>query len=178
MPAIHKIQYFLYILLITLFSCSDDRKNHPEEKKANLKESLIRINKYLIEKDAEAIESYVKRRNWNMTVTETGLWYMIYKKGSGKKAEKEKIATLYYKVNLLDGTLCYSSDSLNPKRFKIGQGGVESGLEEGILFLRQGDKARFIIPPHLAHGLLGDEDKIPPRSIIIYDIELLHISDY
>jgi FKBP-type peptidyl-prolyl cis-trans isomerase len=43
--------------------------------------------------------------------------------------------------------------------------------------LREGDKARFILPPHIAHGLLGDENRIPPRSVIVYEVELLNISD-
>jgi FKBP-type peptidyl-prolyl cis-trans isomerase len=54
---------------------------------------------------------------------------------------------------------------------------VESGLEEGILLLQEGDKARFIMPPHLAHGLIGDRDKIPARATIIYDLELVSLSD-
>ena len=61
--------------------------------------------------------------------------------------------------------------------FKVGFGGVESGLEEGVLLLRTGDKARFIMPPHLAHGLIGDGDCIPMRAIIIYDVELVRVSE-
>ena len=41
--------------------------------------------------------------------------------------------------------------------------------------MRAGDKARFIIPPHLAYGLLGDENRIPARSIIIYQVELVDV---
>ena len=63
-------------------------------------------------------------------------------------------------------------------RFKIGQGGVESGLEEAVLLMSVGDKGRFIMPPHLAHGLLGDNNKIPPRSIIVYQAELIKLTNY
>lgn len=100
---------------------------------------------------------------------------MVYEKGSGSKAKKGKIATINAKISLLDGTVCYKTDSLHPKVFKIGRGGVESGLEEGMLLLNQGDKARLILPPYMAHGLLGDEDKIPPRSTIVYELEVLKI---
>ena len=140
-------------------------------------ETLLRINKYLVGKDADIIRGYLKRRNWTMNTSPTGLWYMIYRKGNGAPAKTGKEATINYKVWLLDGTLCYSSDSLGQKKFRIGKGGVEKGLEEGILLLHVGDKARFIMPPHLADGLIGDEDRIPPRSIILYDLELVNISD-
>jgi len=80
---------------------------------------------------------------------------------------------LNYKTWLINGNLIYSSDELGQKIFKIGKGGVESGLEEAILMMHVGDKARLVIPSHLAFGLLGDNNKIPPRSTVVYDIELV-----
>ena len=171
------LSIFIYVIItFLLLSCKgrkeDESKNHP-----NKQEALVRINKYLVDNDADVIKSYVKRRNWEMVTSQTGLWYMIYLHGEGMKAMSGKIASINYKVWLLDGTLCYSSDSLGIKKFRIGKGGVEKGLEEGILLLRVGDKARFIMPPHLAQGLMGDGNKIPPRSTILYDVELVQISD-
>ena len=142
------------------------------------KESLIRANKGLVTIDKERIEAFAERHQWDMATTETGLWYQIYEHGTGDSARNGLIASLEYTVSLLDGTLCYSSDSTGEKTFLIGQGGVESGLEEGILLMRCGDKARFIMPPHLAHGLPGDNDKIPPRSTIVYQVELLNLTNH
>lgn len=142
------------------------------------KESLIRANKRLVTIDKERIEAFAERHQWEMATTETGLWYQIYEHGTGDSARNGLIASLKYTISLLDGTLCYSSDSTGEKTFLIGQGGVESGLEEGILLMRCGDKARFIMPPHLAHGLPGDNDKIPPRSTIVYQVELLNLTNH
>jgi FKBP-type peptidyl-prolyl cis-trans isomerase len=141
------------------------------------KEMLVRVNKYLVKKDVELIESYAKRRGWEMELTESGLFYQIFEKGNGIKAENGKTATVAYKLSLLDGTLCYSSDEQGPKKFQLGHSTEESGLEQGILMMHEGDKARLILPPHLAHGLVGDENRIPARSIIVYEVELLDISD-
>jgi FKBP-type peptidyl-prolyl cis-trans isomerase len=85
------------------------------------------------------------------------------------------VAVLLYKTWLIDGNLVYSSDTDGVKEFLIGKGGVESGLEEGILKMRVGEKARFILPAHLAFGLMGDENKIPPRTAIIYELELINL---
>ena len=57
--------------------------------------------------------------------------------------------------------------------FTVGKGEVISGLEEGILLLHIGDKAKFIIPSHLAYGLLGDDNEIPTKATLIYDIEVV-----
>lgn len=160
-----------------IISCQSGSDNKQAKTQPNQEETLLRINKYLVGKDADIIKAYLKRRNWDMKVSETGLWYDIYQKGGGLQAQVGKNASIRYKIWLLDGTLCYSSDSLGLKTFRIGKGGVEKGLEEGVLLLHVGDKARFIMPPHLAHGLIGDQDKIPPRSIILYEVELVQISD-
>lgn len=163
-------------LLFLLAAC---KNKAPEEKKPrpDQQETLMRINKYLVKKDADAIKGYIRRHGWNMQETKAGLWYEVTANGSGQKAETGKTATLNYKISLLNGKLCYSSDSLGAKSFLIGKGGVEPGLELGILMLREGDKARFIMPPHLAYGLMGDENKIPARATIVYEVHLLKISD-
>jgi len=174
------ILQLLAVIFVLFVSCS----NEPEKKKRmtkdelkNYNKSLETANKYLTTLDAERIENYAKRRNWDMKVTESGLYYQIYENGSGPLAQEGQVAVLHFKISLLDGTLCYSSDSLGAKEFAIGHGGVESGLEEGILLLKKGDKARFILPPFKAHGLIGDMDKIPARSIIVYELELLALKN-
>ena len=135
------------------------------------------VNKYLVQKDNDRIKSFIRRKHWKMKQTQTGLWYQIYEKsGDTLTPELNDIIELSYNVYLLDGTRCYSSDSLGTKKFAAGHGGVETGLEEAVLMLHRGDKARFIMPPYLAHGLLGDQNKIPARSIILYDIQLLTIN--
>jgi FKBP-type peptidyl-prolyl cis-trans isomerase FkpA len=172
---------FLIGTIVSLsISCTCDQAGKKDMTKEELKKydkSLQAANRYLTTLDAERIESYAKRRKWNMKVTKSGLWYQIYEQGKGAQAKEGQVAVLNYKISLIDGTFCYSSDSLGAKEFAIGHGGVESGLEEGILLLKVGDKARFIMPPYEAHGLLGDMKKIPARSIIIYEIELLKLID-
>lgn len=171
---------FLHILLVILvFSCKNKQTETPIEvhKVTPNKKDMVEVNKYLVRKDAEKIDSYLQRRSWEMNQTKTGLYYHIYDSTNGVAAKKGMIATMNYKVFLLDGTLCYSSDEDGQKEFLIGKGGVESGLEQGILFMREGEKARFIMPPHLAHGLIGDENRIPARAIILYDIELVKLTN-
>lgn len=168
-----KIKGFFYLIVILVFSSCFQKKQEKDTIKKAF--SIENINKELVEKDKEAILSYINRKQWNMQVTKTGLWYMIYRKGNGIQATAGKQAVISYQVSLLDGTICYQSDSVSPKIFTIGQGGIESGLEEGILLLHKGDKAKFIMPPHLAYGLIGDENKIPGRATIVYDIEVLDI---
>jgi FKBP-type peptidyl-prolyl cis-trans isomerase len=169
------MKVFVLILFVVFFSCRNEKQKTEKHFNKPTKESLEQINRHLVNKDSELIKSYVDRRNWNMQTSETGLWYMINKQGVGENVEKGDYVTYNYQIRLFDGTLCYSSDNLGVKSIIAGQGGVESGLEEGLLLLNKESKARFIMPPHLAHGLIGDENRIPARAILIYDVEILEI---
>jgi FKBP-type peptidyl-prolyl cis-trans isomerase len=170
------IVFFILIISIIFVGCGNDneaKKNNFNPEK--LKEPLVKANKKLVKSEEEEIIDYIARYQWKMSKTETGLRYMIYKNGSGVKAIIGKIAKINFKVSLITGTNCYSSDETGPKFFLIGKGEVENGLDEGILFMKVGDKAKFIIPSPLAYGLVGDDKKIPKRATIIYDVELLEI---
>ena len=171
------ILHFSFFIL--LLSCRRYNTQQPTQGSTGFErqkqEILMRVNQQLVEEDAQEIEAYAARKGWQLTTTESGLWYMIYKNGQGQKATTGKIATLEYTLSLIDSTVCYSSEQLGRKEFRLGQGGVESGLEEGVLLMRIGDKARMIMPPHLAHGLTGDGFCIPRRAIIQYDVELVDL---
>jgi len=167
----------LVVLSVVMAGCRRQEKKVSGEEYRKTKEAMVGVNRILVKKDREKINAYISRHNWNMQQTASGLWYMIVEDGQGKTISTGETITLSYRVELLDGTLCYTSDSLGPKLFKTGQGGVESGLEEGVLLLKEGSKARFIIPPHLAHGLTGDGNRIPARAVIVYEVEDIQIQD-
>ena len=168
---------FILIFIIIFFSCNRVKEDENKTVVRRSKKSLEKVNKLLVEKDSEQIKSYVDRRDWEMKQSNSGLWFMIYKEGKGSKIKKGDFITFKYELSLLNGTLCYSSEDLGAKSFIVGKGGVEGGLEEGVLLLNLGSKARFILPPHLAHGLIGDENRIPARASIVYDIEILKIEN-
>jgi FKBP-type peptidyl-prolyl cis-trans isomerase FkpA len=171
-----RIKYcnIIFLFLIVL-ACKDKPQPISEKDRQENASKMIEINRILIKKDKQRIIGYLERNNLHMTETGTGLWYMIEKQGSGEFASKGKMATIGYSVSLLDGTLCYDSKKEGAKTFRIGMGGIESGLEEGVLLLKTGALAKFILPPHLAYGLPGDGKKIPGRAILVYEVELLSL---
>ncbi|MEZ4721836.1 MAG: FKBP-type peptidyl-prolyl cis-trans isomerase [Flavobacteriales bacterium] len=143
----------------------------PTQKQVN--KDMETVNRQLAIEERAQIDGFIERRGWTMSETGTGLRYMIYENGNGELAKTGQRAEVNYRVSLINGTEIYSSDANGSKEFTIGQDNVESGLHEGILLMKPGDKAIFILPSHLAHGLMGDNNKIPPRSSVVYDIELL-----
>ena len=111
------------------------------------------------------------------TETESGLRYQIIQKGNGKKAEKGNKVSVHYKGQLSDGTVFDSSYKRNqPIDFQVGVGQVISGWDEGILLLKVGDKARFVIPSNLGYGSQGAGGVIPPNATLIFDVELMDVT--
>ena len=172
LPAINT--YFIIILTFALLAPSCGRRtNNPSSSGTPGKNELISVNTYLVEKDRERIVGYINRRNLQMKETPSGLWYMISEEGKGEFFNDKDKITFDYECTLLDGTICYTSESLGPKSIILGTTAIEPGLNEGLRMLKPGGKALFILPPFLAWGLHGDDNKIPPRAVVVYKINVL-----
>jgi FKBP-type peptidyl-prolyl cis-trans isomerase FkpA len=174
-PGFHFSRYLPLLILLLAVSCKQVPEPQRNFSNESLKEPLIRANIMAKDTEEDDINSFIERYEWKMRTTGTGIRYMIYHNGNGPRAEEGKIASLNYTLRLISGEVVYSSEEGGAMEFLIGKGGVESGLEEAILLLRQGDKARIIIPSQLGFGLAGDDHKIPPKATLIYDIELFNI---
>lgn len=138
-------------------------------------EQFVRANQYSQRRHQDHISAFVERVGWEATVTPSGLWIVHKDQGQGLVIGKNSRVTYRFKSTLLDGTDCYEATGENPKTILIGQGGIESGVEEGLLGMREGSGAIFIIPPHLAHGNFGDRNRIPGNSVLIYEVKILRV---
>ncbi len=171
-----RIIIIVLIVVLTFHSCNNKEEKRMTRKEINeAKKAFVKINKTLVNEDRSLIEGYIKRHNLDMKETGTGLYFMVWGDAQSDSIKDGNVIEFAYKITLLDGTVCYKSEPDLPKKFRVGQGGVESGLEQAVLLMRKGQKGKFIMPPHLAYGLIGDIDKIPSRSTIIYDIEMLNV---
>jgi FKBP-type peptidyl-prolyl cis-trans isomerase len=165
-------------LALLLLSCGQEPG--PVRSTSNfrmLDDTLINYNKGATRTEDQEIRDYAARYGWDMITTSTGLRYLIYKRGSGPEAKPGKIAIIRYRETLLNGNPVASSDSIGLKQFPVGHGEAEPGLQEAIQLMRTGDRAKVIIPSHLAFGLLGDGDRVPPGASLVYDIELVAVKD-
>ena len=166
----------LFNMCVGFYSCTSDSANYQyadNDTKNRNKENLEKVNKYLMLQEKQLINEYIGSRNIQFVETGTGLRYCIVNQGDGELVKKGNIIALDYEVRLLNGDMLYSSDTKGLKVFVVGHGGVESGLEEAVLHLRKGDEAEIIIPSHLAYGLLGDGDMIPPKATIVYKVKVI-----
>ncbi|MGN0032837.1 MAG: FKBP-type peptidyl-prolyl cis-trans isomerase [Candidatus Limimorpha sp.] len=164
----------MLVFLLPLTSCVDSQTDTDVTviDANSRRESVEKANRYMVRQENELINDYIARHNWDMVETGTGLRYRIVKHGDTALIKRKDIVSMEYEVRLLNGELVYSSNELGAKVIVVGRGGIESGLEEAMLHLHRGDVADIILPSHLAHGLLGDGDKIPPKAALVYSVRI------
>lgn len=171
------LKYLIGSSILICFSACGQKNRPQNEMKMPTQEESIQAGKSMAKQEDTEINAYIERYNLAMERTGTGLRYKILKQGTGVNPSPGMKATVKFKTSLLDGTICYSSDSTGNETFVVDRDNVESGLHEGIKKLSKGGIAKFILPSHLAHGLTGDNNRIPARSPVVYDIELIDLKE-
>ncbi|MDL2262990.1 FKBP-type peptidyl-prolyl cis-trans isomerase [Bacteroidales bacterium OttesenSCG-928-I21] len=177
------ISMFVLLLIfagVSAVSCKNETSNTEttlslSQYKKQHKQEMMDWNKAIVEIDHDVIAKFIERRKWSMENTETGLYWQVYEKKTAPKVKSGDIVEFSYKTYLLNGTVLYTSEEDGNRQLKIDRNQEERGLNEGLKMMRLGEKARFILPPHLAFGVTGDGYKIPVYSILVYEIEVVSI---
>jgi peptidyl-prolyl cis-trans isomerase A (cyclophilin A) len=109
--------------------------------------------------------------------TPTGLRYTILQSANeGKNPEEGDLVSVHYCGMMPNGKIFDDSFQRGePIEFTLGRGQVIAGWDEGIGYLKKGERAILIIPPHLAYGERGAGGVIPPNATLIFEVELMDI---
>ncbi len=166
-----KLSFFLFLILL---SCSSNEETVKEIDWS--KEKSMELNKTIAEEEKIAIKLFLAQHSdWKLTSTGTGLQYYIYETNDGQPIKVGSVIDVKYKVTQLDGTVCYETGKDEVLEVEVDHSQVETGLQEGLKKMKVGDKAKMIIPSHLAHGITGDLNKIPPLTPLIIDIQVTEL---
>jgi peptidylprolyl isomerase len=109
--------------------------------------------------------------------TADDLQYWDIKIGNGPVATPGQKVTVNYAGYLTNGKKFDSSyDHGKPFQFKLGEGEVIKGWDEGVAGMKVGGRRQIKIPPTLAYGSQGVPGAIPPNATLLFDVELLGVS--
>ena len=107
---------------------------------------------------------------------ESGLMIYVEKEGTGKKPKRGETVSVHYTGYLTNGKKFDSSvDRGAPFNFKVGVGQVIAGWDKGIMQMKEGEKAILFIPSYMAYGDRAVGNVIPPKSDLIFEVELLKV---
>ncbi len=108
--------------------------------------------------------------------TESGLQYEVIFSGDGAKPTTADQVTVHYHGMLTDGTVFDSSvDRGEPATFGVTQ--VIKGWTEALQLMSVGDKWKLTIPSGLAYGDQGAGGMIGPGATLVFEVELLGITN-
>ncbi len=123
----------------------------------------IAINKSFLEEN---------KNKEGIITTSSGLQYKIIKMGKGIKPTIDDEITIKYTAFMIDGTIFDQSDKAS-----IPVSHIITGVSEGLRLMPVGSEFILYVPSELGYGDTQIDDKIPPFSTLIFDIELLEINN-
>jgi FKBP-type peptidyl-prolyl cis-trans isomerase len=155
-------KYYQSILLIstvavlfTLGSCDPARKYEKAETEA--------ISNYLASNPADTFK-----------LQPDGLYYLDVLEGTGRAPVAHDTAHIVYTGKFTDGTIFATNAGGADLIFPVNEGYLISGLDEGIMLMKEGGKATFLIPSKLAYGTQGYYT-VPGYTPLVYDVQLARV---
>lgn len=119
--------------------------------------------------NAEALKRFE-----NAKTTSSGLKYIIEKDGAGDSPKASNTVSVFYRGMFTNGIEFDGNIGGQPISFGLTQ--VIPGWTEGLQLMKPNGKAVFYIPYALAYGANGYPGVIPPKSDLIFEVELLKVS--
>lgn len=105
-----------------------------------------------------------------------GILIRTLKEGTGTyRPQTGDTVTVRYRGFLEDGTTPLEATVTPPIEFQVGARQVMEGWDVAVRHLVQGQCVEVTIPHLYAYGEQGYPPKIPPRSTLVYRMELLNI---
>lgn len=156
------------------------------------KKMLIKVESKKKEEDIELIKNYLQENNIEANRTESGLYYIIHEGGQGELVLAGQKINAHYTGKVLGGDYFDSSvkevaqeigkydERREPYQgfsFVVGKGQVIKGWDEGFQLLKKGSKATLYIPSGMAYGARARSEVIKAHSILVFDVEVLEITN-
>lgn len=119
------------------------------------------------------IQNFIKKNKQSgYKKSESGLYFKIIDEGKGNLIKLTDEVNFNYVGKLLNGNIFDGEHKKNPISFQMKD--LIEGWKEGMMYLKPGGKIKLIVPPYLGYGDYKLE-KIPPHSILYFEIEVIDV---
>jgi FKBP-type peptidyl-prolyl cis-trans isomerase len=150
-------------------------KTAEQVRKESLSHELWLRERY--QDESSLLQTYLNENYEGLKPEASGIVFISLSPGMEDKVEEGDVVYLEYSASFLSGKQFYATNAGEPFEFTVGeQGQVLKGMELGVKRMKLGEKARIIVPSHLAFGESGASTGIVgPFKTIIFDVELVKI---
>ena len=146
-----------------------------EEEERRLKEAEEVENQKRLAEEPANMAKFIKEHNVNVAPSETGVYYLEIKTGTGEKPEEGDMVSIYYNMYNTADKLVDSNYGMEPLSFEYGSGQMVPGIDEAMGKMRVGGKATIIVPSAMGFGDIAVDKDLPANSIVIFDLELVEV---
>ncbi len=122
------------------------------------------------------IQDYLNDHQYDVEPLPSGLYFIEMEQGNGAPATEGSTVEVHYTLYNIYGKPLQSSKEMGQTfELQVGVGQVIRGWDEGLQLMREGGKARLIIPSDLAYGASRRGEDIPPYSPLVFDVEMIKV---
>lgn len=146
-----------------------------EEEEKKLKDAEEAENQKRLAEEPANMAKFIKEHNVNVAPSETGVYYLEIKTGTGDKPEEGDMVSIYYNMYNIADKLVDSNYGVEPLSFVYGSGEMVPGIDEAMGNMRVGGKATIIVPSAMGFGDIAVDKDLPANSIVIFDLELVEV---
>lgn len=128
-------------------------------------------------KDATIIDKYLADNSIIAETDPSGLRYVVQSLGTGAKPTLASCVRVSYTGKLLSGSVFDQSSNYKEAMKYLDLGGKKS-WQIGLPLFPKGSKITLYAPSRLGYGIRSVGSKVPANSNLIFDIEILDVTDY
>jgi len=101
------------------------------------------------------------------------VYYTIMKEGVGRNVLVTDTVTVFYKGYLLEDGSVFDQTKEKPATFPLSR--LIRGWQLGVPYCKAGGKIKIVIPSGLAYSIRTRAAKIPPNSILVFEVEVVDV---
>ena len=126
---------------------------------------------------SQPVPAFAKLARGARLKTTSGLSYEVVKQGTGAAVQQDAEIELHFAGWQANGRLFEESYSKGlPLSFAVSDAKVIKAWTEGLQLMREGSVYRFVVPPALGYGTLGNPGLgIGPNRVLYFHIEVLRV---
>lgn len=121
--------------------------------------------------EIKLIEDAIASGKTDVKNNEQGVYYSMIKEGAGRQVTADDTVTVRYKGYLFANDSVFDQTKEKPATFPLKR--LIRGWQIGVPLCKVGGKIKLVIPSGIGYSVRTRAAKIPPNSILVFEIEVL-----
>lgn len=123
--------------------------------------------------DDTYIQQLIKENKTDAVLKQESVYYTILKEGTGPQVKVTDTVTIFYKGYLLTDGSVFDQTKEKPATFPLNR--LIKGWQIGVPLCKVGGKIKIIIPSGIGYSIRTRAAKIPPNSILVFEVEVVSV---